>query len=603
MRDGISADWLAELKSKNNIVEVVSQYCSVNKHGGLYKACCPFHMEKTPSFVIYEDEARYHCFGCGKSGDVINFIRDEENLTFMEAVTYLANRVGMTVPSVEFTPETKKKREESAIICDILRDAAKYYHANLVGKPEAKEARQYLADRGITKEVIDRYGIGYSLDYDKLPAFLRIKEYPESLLVKSGIITERMSDFLAYRIIVPIINTYDNVVGFGGRVVGKAPEGQAKYKNLTNTPVFSKRTLLYGLNFVKKLKRTSEVSLIILVEGYMDVISLGKEGIANVVAGMGTALTVEQAKELSRWCRRVIVCYDGDAAGKKATLAAIETLSDAGLDVSVIALPDGLDPDEYVGKYGKDGFLKLAENACERVEYRLGLVESRVDMNTPAGRAAYIRESLAYLSTLKDITEREVYLSVVAEKSNVSVDTLKRQMNGLLAGIREKVAKDESFAAARAENQNSEPKAIVDAAEYVLSSLVKNRQFAVLSELRDAWLFTSVQHSVFSYLSECEKNDARAVAGNLYDVVGESEELSHIINVDVDMSSEIMAARYFEDSLIALANNYLAKEIKKVTAIFNRSDIPREEQLAALQKLKELQIAANSKKLEDKYVG
>ena len=409
MSQGFTPEFLEELKYKCDIVEIVSQYVPLQKKGGRFFGCCPFHHEKTASFCVNQQEGFYHCFGCGASGDVIRFIQEIESISFFDAVKYLANKVGLPLPEVKFDPDYGEKKARREILKEAMRDAAMFYRKNLLDVEKGKKAREYLSSRGLGDEVSKRYGLGLSLDYDGLVQYLRYKGYKLNDLLDCGLISnvDRPADAFANRIIVPIVNSMDEVVAFGGRIY-QGEQDVAKYKNSTNTQLFDKGRTLFGVNYVKRDRKQSGETKdeLILVEGYMDVISLGAAGINNAVAGMGTALTEGLARDLKRLASKVYVCYDGDGAGRKATLKNVDTLLAAGLDVRVVTLPDGKDPDETVRSEGRDGYLSYVAAAKPVAEYKLDLVESANELASLDGRAKYAKAAAEVLRSIADPSER-----------------------------------------------------------------------------------------------------------------------------------------------------------------------------------------------------
>ena len=353
--DSEFAAFLRALKQKSDIVEVIRSYVPLDRKGGNYWACCPFHHEKTPSFAVNEGEQFYHCFGCQESGDVIKFVQEIESTDFMGAVRILAARAKMTVPESNFdTEEAAKKKKKRDAMAQILRDTARFYLNNLYsGDERADKYLQYIHDRGLAPTTVKKFGLGASLDYNSLPQYLAAKGYYKEDAVDCGVLAvseknNRVYDALGERLIFPIINAFDEVIGFGGRKLEKTKFG--KYKNTKETMLFDKSKTLYNINLLKKLKREQAVKEVIFVEGYMDAISLYQAGFRNVVATMGTSLTKEQARLAKRYTDNVLISYDGDFAGQNADLRGLEILKEAGLNVRVVPMPDGLDPDDVARK-------------------------------------------------------------------------------------------------------------------------------------------------------------------------------------------------------------------------------------------------------------
>ena len=376
-------DFLRALKDRSDIVEVIGGYVALDRKGGNHWACCPFHHEKTPSFSVSQADQFYHCFGCGESGDVIRFVKEIESTDFMGAVRILANRAKMTVPDTGYdndkSQQMKKKRDTLAAI---MLDSARFYLSNLYSGDERADAHlQYINRRGMSPTTVKKFGLGASLDFYSLPDYLRDKGYAREDLLDSGVCGEdrrgRLVDAQAGRLVFPIINAFDEVVAFGGRLLEKSDF--AKYKNTKETLLFNKSKTLYNINLLKKLKREQPINEVIIVEGYMDTISLYQAGFKNVVASMGTSLTKEQARLIKRYTDNVLISYDGDFAGQKADLRGLEILDGEALQVRVVPLPEGLDPDD-VAKQGKDAYQKCLDAAMPLIDYKLHALERKFDL-------------------------------------------------------------------------------------------------------------------------------------------------------------------------------------------------------------------------------
>ena len=360
--------FIEELKNKIDIVDFIGQYAHLQLKGGQYWACCPLpgHSERTPSFAVNKDAQFYHCFGCGKGGDVIKFAQEVESLDFMEAVTFLCNKYNIEMPvSEKEDKELKVKLSKKERLLALLKDTALFYVHNLK-LPAAKPYLDYMEKRGLTKSVIIRFGLGASLDYNSLPAYLRKKGYTEAEMLDSGAVSKNASGYLydcqAERLIIPMINNFGDVVAFSGRILEKTA-GVGKYKNTRETSVFIKSRTLFNINNLKREKNGEGIPYVIVVEGHMDAVSVYNAGFKCVVASMGTALTIDQTKLLKRYSNNVIICYDGDAAGQKGMIRGLEILKGEGLNVKVVCLPDGYDPDDVIRKLGADEFKKLLDNA------------------------------------------------------------------------------------------------------------------------------------------------------------------------------------------------------------------------------------------------
>ena len=354
-----SDDIIEEVRMKNDIVDVVSQYVKLNKRGSTYFGLCPFHNEKTPSFSVTPAKQMYYCFGCGAGGNVFNFVMEYENYTFGEALKHLADRAGVQLPKIEYSGEAKKKAERRAALLEINKLAAGYFYYQL-RRESGRQAHEYLTGRGLSEETIRKFGLGYSDKYsDDLYKYLKSKNYSDELLRDSGLfnVDERrgMYDKFWNRVIFPIMDVNNRVIGFGGRVMG---DGKPKYLNSPETTIFDKSRNLYGLN----VARTTRKNYLILCEGYMDVISMHQAGFTNAVASLGTALTSGHASLLKRYTQEVLLLYDSDDAGVRAALRAIPILREAGVSSRVVNLKPHKDPDEFIKALGAEEFEKRLDH-------------------------------------------------------------------------------------------------------------------------------------------------------------------------------------------------------------------------------------------------
>ncbi|MDO4543856.1 MAG: DNA primase [Clostridia bacterium] len=416
--------WMDELLAKNEIVSVLSSYMELKPKGRKLWGLCPLHGEKTASFSISPDKQLFYCFGCHAGGTVIQFIMDIERLPFVEAVQFLANRVGMEMPREVNDDALRKQRAYRERLYEAVKEAARYYCEQFIA-PEGKVARDYAARRGLQKEIILRFGIGYAPnEWDRLKVHLTQKGFSEKELVDAGLLVQnadKNSSYDAYRnrLIFPIIGTNGRVLGFGARVLD---DSKPKYINTGDTPIYNKRNNLYGLNLQKNIKQGD----LVMVEGYMDVIGLYKAGVENAVASLGTALTQQQARLIKRYVETVYIAYDGDAAGQSATIRGMEILKNEGLNVHVIAFPDNLDPDEYVQIYGRDGFDRLKQSALTLNAFKLESMAAGVNMDSENERENYAKQACAYIATLQPV-EQERYYNLLAKKTGYDVQSLKRQ--------------------------------------------------------------------------------------------------------------------------------------------------------------------------------
>lgn len=416
--------WLSELLSKSDLAAIASEYTLLKPKGRRLWGCCPFHSEKTPSFSVVPDEQFYYCFGCHAGGSVVQFVMDAEKLTYVEAIKYLAQRAGMELPDDVDDDRLRQERALKERLYAACKDAAMFYHARLLSE-EGKEAQKYLMGRNIDAATAAKFGLGYAPPgWDNLLKYMTEKGYSREHLLAAGLIIQgkgRDKYYDAYRdrVMFPIVSTAKRVLGFGARTMGN---DTPKYLNTGDTPIFNKRNNLYGLN----LQRGKHLADIIIVEGYMDVISLYKAGVTNAVASLGTALTQQQARLIKRYVPKVYISYDGDSAGQNATLRGLDILAKEGLDVRVIVIPDNMDPDDYAKKFGGQEYLALKDKALTLNGFKLDSLMGGIDLSTPDGREEYAKKACALLARLEPV-EQERYAPVIARRTGLSKEAILRQ--------------------------------------------------------------------------------------------------------------------------------------------------------------------------------
>ena len=428
----ISEEILEKIKSQNDIVDVISERVRLRKSGRNFTGLCPFHNEKTPSFSVSQEKQIYKCFGCGEAGNVISFVMKEKNLPFIEAVKYLANRAN--IPLEMNNGEKSKAAKKKDLLYRVNVEAAKFFFSNLMNNQNAKE---YFLNRGIKEETIKKFGLGFANDsWNSLMFYLRKKGINDVLLEEAGLISVnkekgRKYDRFRNRVMFPVFDYQGRVIGFGGRVLD---DSKPKYLNSPETLVFQKGTNLYGLNFA--LKHNMSERYFVIVEGYMDLISLHQYGITNVVASLGTALTINQARLLKRYADKVIISYDADMAGQMATLRGLEILRTAGFDVRVLNIPQGKDPDEYVRSNGKEAFLKLINSAEPLIDYRMKKAEEGIDFKNSQSLILYAKRIMEIISDL-DPVEKDVYIKKASENTGIKEQTLYDILKSKMKGNRE----------------------------------------------------------------------------------------------------------------------------------------------------------------------
>ncbi len=551
----LSDDFLSELKYRNDLSEIAAGYMQLKRRGRNLVGLCPFHGEKTPSFNIYTENGSFYCFGCGVGGDVITFIRKIENLDYIEAVRFLAQRAGMTMPEDDVDDSMSRMRTR---IYEANREAARFYHAALTGSG-GQAALGYLRSRALSDSTIRHFGLGYAPPSRfALADHLRSKGFSESELIAGNLVFRSRSgkgvvDRFADRVMFPIIDLRGNVIAFGGRLMG---DGKPKYLNTSDTVVFSKSSNLFSLNNAKNAKSSS----LILCEGYMDVISLCQAGFAEAVATLGTALTADQAALMKRYCDDVVICYDADEAGRKATARAIEILRRAGVNVRVLTIPDGKDPDEFLRRHGDkayEAFKNLLDNTGNDIDYRLYQLRARYDMTSSSGKLGYLSDAVAVLSSLENPLERDIYASKLSDETGVNKASVMEQVDRLMKRRRTDRRRTEfrdieKRIAARDDRvnpQHADNLRAVRAEENLIAFLVNNpdKLDHITSRITADDFVTDFNRKLFTYFSERIKNGVDPMASVSADFT--ADELSRVIRIVTSYS--------FVSSTVDAMNEYI----------------------------------------------
>lgn len=420
-----SEEKVSEIIEKNDIIDVISQYMTLKKKGKNFLGLCPFHTEKTPSFSISQDKQLFYCFGCGEGGNVISFIQKIEKMNYVESLRFLADRAGISI-SNNIDKEELEKIKKRDMILSINREAARFFYGNL---QKNSGAINYLLRRGLSREIIKSFGIGYSLDsWDGLKKYMNSKGYSVELIEAAGFIIKREKkegyyDRFRNRVMFPIIDLKGNVLAFGGRVLD---DSKPKYLNTPDTAVYNKGNNIFALNFAKEIPGLKNI---IVVEGYMDVISLHQYGIKNAVASLGTAFTVQQAKLLKRYANEIIIAYDSDTAGQKATLKGLSILENEGCIVKVLTLPKGMDPDEFVRKEGQDAFNSLLDESLSLIEYKIHNAKKSIDPKTLEHRVRFTKKLANILGTLESPIEIDAYIKKYSKEMQISEEAIYAELS------------------------------------------------------------------------------------------------------------------------------------------------------------------------------
>ena len=570
---GIDSRFMQELKQKNDIIDVISGYVSLNKKGKTHWACCPFHHERTPSFAVNQMEQFYHCFGCGVSGDVVKFVQEIESTDFMGAVRILAARAKMEVPESNFDTEKavelKKKRDEMAAI---MLDSARFYLSNLYSGDKRAEAHlQYIQNRKMAPTTVKKFGLGASLDFFSLPDYLAGKGYSRQNLIDSGALSETKSgklvDAQAGRLIFPIINAFDEVVAFGGRILEKSKFG--KYINTRDSLLFNKSKTLYNINLLKKLKRKQPIKDLIIVEGYMDTLSLYQAGFENVVASMGTSLTREQARLAKRYSDNVLISYDGDFAGQNADLRGLEILRDEHLNVRVVPMPEGLDPDDVV-KQGAESYQKCLDAAMPLIDYKIHAVERKYDLSRTEEKRKFVAEALKVVSESESESVKEELLKKLRDQTGITYHALERDLQNV---------KKEPNTQANAPQQQEQTRIAetaagtdrrVKAVRFILAAKLFAAPYAKDYDVRQLSLSDDSHKKIAAFIVEREKAGERMRANELFEILDEDDlEFSAIcdFNYEDKLTGET-AERFFIDSVKTLKKEAVEREIAELNEEF-----------------------------------
>ncbi|MBR5145963.1 MAG: DNA primase [Clostridia bacterium] len=556
-------NFIEELKTRNDIIDVIASYTNLSRKGNRHWACCPFHHEKTPSFSVSPEMQMYKCFGCGDSGDVITFVQKFESTDFMGAVEILANRAGMQIPQTTIDKGVQDKKKRKQAMAEICLEAARFYNANLFSK-QGEFVIEYLKKRGLSLGTIKRFGLGLSLDWDGLKKHLYSKRLSLDLAYECGVLGkkgDRFYDSLGERLIVPIINSLGEVIAFGGRSMKKDIDF-AKYKNTQQTDLFDKSKNLFGINLVSKKKKQGPLDYIIIVEGYMDAIALHQAGFDCAVASMGTSLTKEQAKLAKRYVERVYICYDGDGAGTKGTLRGLDILKAEGLDVRVMSMPDGLDPDELILKYGVGAYQKAIDDALPLTDYKLKIEKTNFNFNSKNeaerqdAKRKYTIKAIDIIKQLDHPVEIESYLIKLSKETGFSLDWLKRSLSGEKQN--EKVKQQSNQPQKFVLDQNKK------ALYYILKCMLAGEEYANLDfdlDLGDDEFLTQS----FAYVNKCKSEDKKPMPSMLVDIFeGRFKENIDYLQ-DTVFTTTIENKQFFADCAKLVQKNQINTQIERLT--------------------------------------
>ena len=580
---GFPTEWLAEKKKKNDLVSIASNYLQLQQKGKNFWACCPFHNEKTPSFTINNEEGFYHCFGCKESGDVIKFVEKMENVDFMDAVKILADRVGMEIPELKNSDERKKTQKLKERVLSALDYAYKHYQENLYGK-DAKIAQDYIKFRKLTRRELEKFKIGYSKGWTEIVDYLKGKGFSENELLSAGICAKkngRVYDVIANRLVFPIFNSFNECIGFSARALENTDF--AKYLNTAETIVFQKGKVVFGIQFLKALKQQHLLDKIILVEGQMDVVAMHKGGFVSTVACMGTALTQDHVTELKRYCDKIVLCFDGDGAGTKATLRAIEMFRNENVDLRVARLSGGKDPDEILKNLGPEKLKEEIDNALPYMEYLIEYYKSKYDLENAEQKNKFVKEILAEIRKLGSPTLFEPYLEKVRDLTKIPIDILRRDVNQQQERPKFKIQEPTPPQAV----ENGDEKAV----KFILASLLHKKDY--VDKRID---YHKLLEGFEKYLDIINQNLPLSAIFDDEDASNDKM-LMELVNFNF-AEFESYAERYFRECVWKIAEQKLRKKQNQLNDEYkNCEDLMRRAEIAKM--LGKIAIQLKNKSLEE----
>ena len=563
-----SDEILEEIKSKNDIIDIISEYVNLKRSGRNYFGLCPFHKEKSPSFSVSPDKQIFHCFGCGVGGDVFRFIGKIENISFRESIELLANRANITLPITQNTEDEKiiKLREK---VYKVNECAAKFYHENLY-KPTAKPAQEYVKKRRLDNKTLKKFCIGYSGRFDELYRELKKNGFNEEEILASSLVNKNKDgkyiDRFRNRLMFPIFNVQNKVIAFGGRVLD---DSKPKYINSPENIVYSKGRNLYAMNIAKQ----NRPETIIMVEGYMDAISLHPRGIDNVVASLGTALTEAQGRLLRRNCEKVIIGYDADGAGQAATLRGLEILYNLGIDIRILQIEGAKDPDEFVVKYGPEKFNKYVEKAISLVEFKVKMLKNNLNLQNVSDKIKFLNEVAKILAKVENKMEREIYIDKISKDYKVSENAIYAEINKILYKNDEGLKKvEKTYKKLNAEDieKNEKIDEKILNREKLIIYLLINYQEKVYESFKEVineeLIKSSINKTIIHKLYE-EYNSGNINIDNIMQWF-ENDEISNYLSSimvsdfeinDLEKSIQDIINAYKKEGLIAKRNSILAK--------------------------------------------
>ena len=587
-----SDELIEEVRSRNDIVDVIGGYVRLQKKGSTYFGLCPFHNEKTGSFSVSPGKQMYYCFGCGAGGNVFTFLMQYENFTFGEAMQQLADRVGIELPQQEMTSAQKREADKRARLLEINKEAAMYFY-RLLRSPRGQNAYQYFKKRELSDETMQRFGLGYSDQYsDDLYRYLRSKGYDDQRLKETGLVTidevRGGHDKFWNRAMFPIMDVHNRVIGFGGRVMG---DGEPKYLNSPETKIFDKSRNLYGLNIARSTRKNQ----LLLCEGYMDVIALHQAGFDNAVASLGTALTSGHANLLKRYTKEVYLTYDSDGAGVKAALRAIPILKEVGIVTKVINMRPYKDPDEFIKALGAEEYQKRIDEAENSFLFEIRIMESQHDMNDPESKTAFYNEVAKKLLGFSEELERNNYIEAVADKYQIGFDNLRKLVNQL--AMKDGLAREHTPLKTGIHENKKKEDGMKQSQKLLLTWLIEDpRLFGKVEKLITADDFTEeLYHRVAQELFaqyDRDKNVNPAQIISLFQEEEEQKEVAGLFNARIhEVETKNDMEKALKETIIRIKQNSIDYRTKHADPTDLNALMKVVEDKRSLEKLERLHIS------------
>lgn len=578
--------FLQEVMDKNDIIDIVSRYVKLKRSGNSMKGLCPFHKEKTPSFTVSADKQLYYCFGCSNGGTIINFVMQMENLDFIEAVKYLADQCGLAIP--ESSGNTNEEASSLRQLIYKINSLSGRFFYDCLESDKGVFAKKYIASRQLTQSTINKFGLGFAPENNRLLLYLREQGFTDDQIVQSGMAVKNdngnIYDRFRNRLMFPIIDVRKNIIGFGGRVMDDA---MPKYLNSPETAAFNKSYNLYGLNLAKKTKD----EFLILVEGYMDVISLHQNGISSAIATLGTALTPEQARIIKRHKHEVIIAYDSDQAGQNATKRAIELLTNEEITVRVLSMKDCKDPDDYIKTKGTGAFRELINNSKLQIEYKIGKLQEKYNLDVIEDKVKYVNELAKEFSKIKSPVERELYVNKIAQETGVSKSGIFSEIERLNI-VDERINKIDAFRGTPSvggiKSFNPKKANIIRAEKLLLNLMSVDKTIAQMAEVFDSTDFEEgANRRLFELLISIHKNgvepDLRLIVSQMQD----SAQIAGILHDDQNIEDKKLAAKELINLLLS------ERKKRKLLEMVTNSEVSHQKKLDEMKKCIGKEVGTN----------